>query len=105
MSPALQMPPWSQSVRDLELINCFLPESQTPSFLRGRGFSGSHMEGDSGFSRDYSELIIHISTCRRNTRLHEEDKRLQMHFPSHWPGSIAYSSTFGCFVFRRDLAM
>lgn len=105
VSPALQMPSWSQSVRDLELINCVLPESQTPLFPRGRGFSGSHTEGDSGFSRDYSELMIRISTYRRNTRLHEEDKRIQMHFPSYWPGSIAYSSTFCCFVFRQDLAM
>lgn len=35
-------------------------------------------------------------------RLHEEDRRFQMHFPSHWPGSTAYSSTFFCFVLFSD---
>lgn len=96
-------------MRDLEWINCFLPESQTPSFSRGRGLSDSHTEGDSGFSRGYSESMIHIATCRRNMRLHEEDRRFQMHFLSHWPGSTAYSTTlFGfqpgsCYVAKAGL--
>lgn len=35
-------------------------------------------------------------------RLHEEDRRFQMHSPSHWPGSTVYSSTFFCFVLFSD---